>query len=99
MLAVFVGSGVGGGIVVDGQLFHGAHGGAGEIGHMIVRAGGPRCGCGRHGWLEAMGARDAVTRYVIADVARGRRTALTDILHGNLYALTSRDLALAIRQA
>ncbi len=98
MLAVFVGSGVGGGMVFDGRLYHGAHGGAGEIGHMIVRAGGPRCGCGRAGCLEAMAARDAVTRYVIREVDRGHRTALTDILHGNLRALTSRDLALAIAQ-
>jgi glucokinase len=98
MLAVFVGSGVGGGIIVDRRLFHGAHGGAGEIGHMIVRAGGPRCGCGRAGCLEAMAARGAVTRYVMAEVARGHRTALTDILNGNLLALTSRDLALAIAQ-
>src|SRR6202521_5974624 len=45
MLAVFVGSGVGGGIVIDGNLYHGSHGGAGEIGHMVVRAGGVRCGC------------------------------------------------------
>ncbi len=99
MLAVFVGSGVGGGIVVDGRLFHGAHGGAGEIGHMIVRAGGPRCGCGRAGCLEAMAARDAVARYVIDEVERGHPTALTDILRGNLMALTSRDLALAISQS
>jgi glucokinase len=99
MLAVFVGSGVGGGIVVNGSLYHGAHGGAGEIGHMVVRAGGPRCGCGRFGCLEAMAARDAVGRYVIQEVKRGHRTVLTDILHGNLLALTSRDLAMAIAQS
>jgi glucokinase len=99
MLAVFVGSGVGGGIVVDGRLYHGTHGGAGEIGHMVVRAGGPRCGCGRAGCLEAMAARDAVARYVIQQVNRGARTVLTEILGGNLLALTSRDLALAISQS
>ena len=99
MLAVFVGSGVGGGLVVNGNLYHGAHGGAGEIGHMVVRAGGPRCGCGRAGCLEAMAARDAVGRYVIREVKRGHRTVLTDILHGNLLALTSRDLGLAIAQS
>jgi glucokinase len=98
-LAVFVGSGVGGGLVIDGRLYHGSHGGAGEIGHMVVRAGGPRCGCGRAGCLEAMAARDAVGRYVIRDVERGRRTVLTDILDGNLLALTSRDLAEAIAQS
>jgi glucokinase len=99
MLAVFVGSGVGGGIVVDGRLYHGAHGGAGEIGHMVVRAGGPRCGCGQAGCLEAMAARDAVTRYVTREVKRGHHTVLSEILHGNLLALTSRDLARAISQS
>jgi glucokinase len=99
MLAVFVGSGVGGGIVIDGRLYHGAHGGAGEIGHMVVRAGGPRCGCGRAGCLEAMAARNAVARYVIREVNRGHRTVLTDILNGDLLALTSRDLGQAIAQS
>ena len=98
-LAVFVGSGIGGGIVIDGSLYHGAHGGAGEIGHMVIRAGGPRCGCGRAGCLEAMAARDAVGRYVIREVERGHRTILTEILGGNLLALTSRDLAEAIAQS
>ncbi len=96
MLAVFVGSGVGGGIVIGGQLYHGPHGGAGEVGHMVIKAGGPRCGCGRAGCLEAMAARDAVGRYVIRDVARGRKTILSEILHGDLRAFTSRDLAVAV---
>jgi glucokinase len=98
MLAVFVGSGVGGGLVVDGRLYHGAQGGAGEIGHMVVRAGGPRCGCGRAGCLEAMAARDAVGRYVIREVERGHTTLLTAILGGDLRALNSRHLAVAIAQ-
>jgi glucokinase len=46
-----------------------------------------------------MAARDAVGRYVIREVKRGHRTVLTDILHGNLLALTSRDLGLAIAQS
>jgi glucokinase len=98
LLAVFIGSGVGGGYVVNGRLYHGAHGGAGEIGHLVVRAAGPRCGCGRAGCLEAMSARDAVARYVIQAVARGQKTVLTDMLHGNLRAFTSRDLAGAVEQ-
>ena len=95
-LAVFVGTGVGGGMVLDGDLYHGAHGGAGEIGHMVVRAGGPRCGCGRAGCLEALAGRDAVARYVAEDVRRGRRTVLSEIVHGDLRTLSSRDLAAAI---
>jgi glucokinase len=96
MLAVFIGSGVGGGIVIDGRLYHGVHGGAGEIGHMVVAVGGPRCSCGRAGCLESLAARDAVGRYVMAEVARGQSTVLTEILSGDLQALTSRDLAQAV---
>jgi glucokinase len=98
MLAVFVGSGVGGGVIIDDKLYHGACGGAGEIGHLVVRAAGPRCGCGRSGCLEAMAARGAVRRYVVEAAAHGQRTVLSDLLQGNLGALTSRDLAIAIQQ-
>ncbi len=96
MLAVFVGSGVGGGLIVRGRLYHGSHGGAGEIGHVVIQAGGPLCGCGRRGDLEAMAARDAVARYVKQAVARGQRTVLTELLPAGLDTLTSRDLAAAI---
>lgn len=98
MVAVFVGSGVGGGLIVNGRLYHGEHGGAGELGHIVVQAGGPRCPCGRRGCVEAMGARDAVARYVAQAVARGKQTALSTLLKGNFSALTSGDLAEAIRQ-
>jgi glucokinase len=96
MLAIFVGSGVGGGVVIDHKLYHGAHGGAGEIGHMAIRAGGPRCSCGRFGCLEIMAARGAIRRYVTQASRRGQRTVLTEILKGDLGSLTSRDLAQAI---
>ena len=99
MLAVFIGSGVGGGIFVDGKLYYGANGGAGELGHMVVNARGPRCSCGRSGCLEALVARDAVARYVKCEVDRGRKTALSEMLDDDLSAMTSRDLALAIEQS
>jgi glucokinase len=98
MLAVFVGTGVGGGLIVDGRLYHGTRGGAGEIGHVVACVGGPRCGCGRRGCLEALAARAAVARYVIQQVARGRHTVLSSLLGGDLTALTSRDLSAAIKQ-
>ncbi|MDP8976790.1 MAG: ROK family protein [Actinomycetota bacterium] len=52
-IAMVVSTGVGGGIVLDGSLLHGAAGNAGHVGHMIVEAEGRRCGCGAHGCLEA----------------------------------------------
>src|SRR6185437_14093312 len=52
LLGVFWGTGVGGGVVLDGKLWHG-RGDAGEIGHMVVKQGGARCMCGRRGCMEA----------------------------------------------
>ncbi len=98
MLAIFVGTGVGGGLVIEDRLYHGSRGGAGEIGHIVIQADGPLCACGQRGCLESLAARAAVARYVAEQVSAGSATVLTDILHGNLAALTSRDLAKAIQQ-
>jgi predicted NBD/HSP70 family sugar kinase len=64
-LVVTIGTGVGAAIVVDGSVVRGARGGAGEIGHLPVVDGGPRCRCGNAGCLEALVGEDAL-------VARGR---------------------------
>jgi glucokinase len=62
MLLVTVGTGIGGGIVSDGALFRGAHGFAGEIGHIIVEPGGPLCGCGNRGCWEQVASGRAIDR-------------------------------------
>jgi glucokinase len=62
MLLVTVGTGIGGGIVSGGRLFHGAHGFAAEIGHVIVEPGGPLCGCGNHGCWEQVASGRAIDR-------------------------------------
>lgn len=62
-LAMFmVGTGVGGGLVLHGQLVRGAHGAAGELGHLLVDEGGPRCACGNHGCVEAHASGHAIAR-------------------------------------
>ncbi|MEG1524669.1 MAG: ROK family protein [Clostridia bacterium] len=63
-LCITYGTGVGGAIVLDGQVFHGAHWSAGEIGHMLVHAGedGAVCACGRHGCYEAYASTTALCR-------------------------------------
>ena len=53
MVMVTLGTGVGGGIIIGGKLYTGCNGIAGEVGHMVIRQGGERCGCGRDGCLEA----------------------------------------------
>jgi glucokinase len=62
MAYVSVGTGIAAGLVLDGRLYRGAHGMAGEIGHMIIAPGGPRCQCGAHGCLEAVAAGPAIAR-------------------------------------
>jgi glucokinase len=65
VVGVFPGTGVGGGIIIDGNLYRGKHGRAGEIGHMIVAAGGPRCGCGKYGCLEAVASKTALAKELV----------------------------------
>jgi glucokinase len=62
VLVVPIGTGIASAYVVGGRTFPGAHGAAGEIGHIVVRPGGPPCGCGGHGCLEAVASAAAVAR-------------------------------------
>lgn len=76
-VVVTVGEGVGAGIVVDGRLYRGALGAAGEVGH--IRVDGPRipCRCGRIGCLEAVSSDGAVRRYLADAIERGERTTIS----------------------
>jgi glucokinase len=69
LVLVAVGTGVGGGLVLDGKLYHGASGGAGEVGHMVVDPDGALCGCGRAGCLEAVASGRALDKAAQAIAA------------------------------
>lgn len=73
---VHLGTGVGGGIIVDGQLVHGGSGTAGEIGHMVVSTGGPICSCGKPGHLEAYAAAPAIIEGFRERLRRARPEAV-----------------------
>jgi glucokinase len=62
VLFIAIGTGIAAAHVVDGKAFAGAHGAAGEVGHMIVRPGGPKCGCGARGCLESIASASAIGR-------------------------------------
>ncbi|HEY3240558.1 MAG TPA: ROK family protein, partial [Acidimicrobiia bacterium] len=79
LLGVFVGTGVGAGLVLDGELRRGPSGAAGEIGHTIVRRGGRTCGCGGRGHLEAYAGRAVMERRARELEAKGRDTVLVDL--------------------
>ena len=90
LVGMTLGTGVGGGIVIDGQVYHGPSGTAGEIGHMTVNPGGRLCGCGNYGCLEAeVGTAGLIARTIEAIVVDGRRSILEESLEG----LTPRKIA------
>jgi glucokinase len=62
MIYVTLSTGIGGGLIIDGELYRGASGAAGELGHVIVAADGPRCGAGHVGCLEAFASGAAIAR-------------------------------------
>jgi glucokinase len=66
-----IGTGIAAAHVVDGKVFTGAHGATGEIGHIVVRPGGPPCGCGQRGCLEAIASAAAVARRYAERRAQG----------------------------
>ncbi|TMD93091.1 MAG: ROK family protein [Chloroflexi bacterium] len=97
VLGVWFGTGVGGAVVLDGALRSGPHGASGEIGHVCVRVGGRRCGCGRRGCLEAYAGRASMERRARRLMAEGRRTDLFRIMeHRGLDHLTSGVFARAL---
>jgi glucokinase len=78
ILGVFWGTGVGGGLILDGKPWLG-RGAAGEIGHMVVKRGGARCPCGNRGCMEAYAGRMAMEAKARSDVSNGAKTKLFDI--------------------
>ena len=97
MVGIWPGTGVGGGIVVDGQVMSGATNSAGELGHITVKAGGPLCGCGGRGHLEALASRTAIVKYIAKKVSTGESTTLQGD-GGDLGKVRSEALAKAYTQ-
>jgi glucokinase-like ROK family protein len=79
LVYIKVGSGVGAGLILNGKIYQGASGSAGEIGHITIRDDGPLCSCGNHGCLEAMAGGLAIAKRGREAVYAGQRTQLTNI--------------------
>jgi glucokinase len=98
LIGVWPGTGIGGGVIIDGKIVTGFTNSAGEIGHMTVKAGGPLCACGARGHLEALASRTAIVRWMAKAVDGGEPTVLTNLVGSDLSKATSGDLAEAARQ-
>ena len=94
-----IGTGMGGGLVVDGKLFRGANGIGAEFGHMIVQPNGLQCGCGAFGCIEQYASGSALMRYakegIAADPSQGKE--LLSLCEGDLDQLTGTVLTQAAK--
>jgi len=98
MVGIFIGTGIGAGIVLEGKPWAGFNRTAGEIGHMVLAVGGPKCGCGNKGCFEALASRTALFRRIQAAVKEGEKTILTESLGPELADMRSGDLRKALRR-
>ena len=93
VLGIFLGTGIGGGLIQNGQLQRGASGCAAEVGHMVIQLQGPRCSCGRFGCVEALCSRGALSREAAALAAVGKAPTILEKAGTDFRKIKSRHLA------
>ncbi len=89
VVGLTLGTGIGGGIVLDGKIYHGASDIAGEIGHMTIDSTGRRCKCGNYGCLEAYASGPAIALRAVEGIEAGVDTVLADMVGGRLDDITA----------
>ena len=89
LVGLTLGTGIGGGIVLNGQIFHGVSDAAGEIGHMTIDSTGRKCKCGNYGCLEAYASGPAIALRAVEGIEAGVDTVLPDLVGGKLENITA----------
>ena len=89
VVGLTIGTGIGGGIVLGGEIYHGASDAAGEIGHMTINANGRRCNCGNYGCLEAYASGPAIAARAVEGIAAGEKSGLPQYVGGDLSKITA----------
>lgn len=97
VIGIFLGTGVGGGIIIDGKIYHGTAGTAGEVGHVIIQHGGVRGPFGLKGSVEGLTSRNAILRMIRSDIKKGKKCSL-DTLFKSGKKIGSSQLANAYRE-
>ena len=85
VVGVFPGTGMGGGIIINGELYTGTGFKAGEIGHMVLDPEGPLCGCGQRGCFESFSSKKGMSAYILQQVSRGRESFLSDKIENGVF--------------
>ena len=97
VVGITIGTGVGGGIVIDGKLFHGASDAAGEIGHTTIDSTGRRCKCGNYGCLEAYASGPAIASRAVEGIEAGEPSDIPRHVGGDLTKVTAQTVYEAAR--
>jgi glucokinase len=89
VIGLTLGTGIGGGIVIDGEIYHGVTDVAGEFGHVTIDANGRRCKCGNYGCIEAYASGPAIAERAVEGIESGVETSLAQYVQGDLSKLTA----------
>ncbi len=95
IVGFFVGTGLGGGLILNGSLFTGHQFKAAEYGHMVLDPEGPLCNCGQRGCLEAFSSKIAMTNYIRQQIGRGRKSLMEDAVKDGVFRSKKLKKALA----
>ena len=85
VVGLFVGTGMGGGLILNGELFTGNKFKAAEYGHMILDPEGPLCNCGQRGCLEAFSSKQGMSAYIRQQVSRGRKSSMAEAVENGVF--------------
>ena len=91
-IGITIGTGIGGGIILDGRLYHGASDVAGEIGHTTIDTEGRRCKCGNYGCLEAYASGPNIALRAVEEIEAGAESQLSTIVGGDLGKITAQTV-------
>ena len=98
VVCLTLGTGVGGGIAIDGRLYRGASLSAGEIGHTIINEEGPFCGCGNYGCVEAYVGNAAIVKDALRRVRKNKKTLIYKSVDGDLSKITPKVISQAAKK-
>ena len=99
VVGFFIGTGMGGGLILNGKLFTGHGFKAAEYGHMVLEPEGPLCGCGQRGCLEALSSKKGMSAYIVQQTGRGRDCMLKDNIQNGVFKSGALKKALAANDA
>ncbi|MEW6619426.1 MAG: ROK family protein [bacterium] len=88
LVCLTLGTGIGGGIIINGEIFHGSNDAAGEVGHIIVEPNGLRCGCGNYGCMEAYASGQGITKRTTYAIKQGTTTIISELVQNQLERIT-----------